>query len=793
MSRAQILRRRLTSRYIFALSLIALLALAAQGLVQYTLVQHTSDSREVNLAGRQRMLSQTIAKDALAIQRSSEGRQQRLESLRETAATWSQVHVGLLDGDEALGLPGLAPGPERSQLDSLTAVVGRVGRSVERFADAYRDGDSTAADEAMSAILAGEQAFLPAMDRVVFAIDEGSREAIERLRWIELSLMVLTLVVLVIEALFLFRPVVRWASDVLERRPDATVSWMRTRAESSETLVRSLRWMLVLAGGSIITFWFVYQAIGGDRYTDPLIWRIVVAACIVSLAGLSLVSRWVRQRLWSLSVVAGSCIIAYFGWLGAVNGFDVPWTIGTLTVSAATVLATAPYARSVWHVWTAVAAYAGMLALSVIGAGAHTSSALLLVGYTVVLACLAGVASTAYVQTRSALREGRRELEMRSRLLRTVIDAIPDAITVKDREGRCMTRNLADAKLLGFDKVEPTIGLSIFDSELPREHARAFHEEDMQVMKTGEPVRDVASRTGFGTGWKETTRVPLRVDGEVTGLVTVMRDVTEQKEAETALVVAKAAAEAREAEVNAQRQLLQTVIDTIPDQIYVKDRHGRATLRNKASASALGFESPADSLGKTDAEVRADGVGDDAYADDLRVIESGEPLLGKKERTPEGWLLTTKVPLKDEEGEVVSLVGVSRDITAEVAAAVEITAARDAAEAATRAKSEFLANMSHEIRTPMNGVVGMTSLLLDTALDMEQREFVETIRTSGDALLTIINDILDFSKIEAGMLDLEAHPFDIRQCVEEALDLVAQPAAEKGVELAYLIEDGVPA
>ncbi len=257
-------------------------------------------------------------------------------------------------------------------------------------------------------------------------------------------------------------------------------------------------------------------------------------------------------------------------------------------------------------------------------------------------------------------------------------------------------------------------------------------------------------------------------------------------------------------ELETEKSLLQSLMDNIPDTIYFKDTEGRFTRINKAQADTLGISSPEEAIGKTDFDFFAPESATVAFQDEQKLLKSGKPMLGKEEKVVreggwERWVSASKVPIFDEQGKVVGLVGVSRDIT-EIHETkeklkkqnIQLEKARQAAEAAMKERTAFVANMSHEIRTPMNGVIGMTNLLMQTELNDEQKEYAEIILTSGDTLLHVINDILDFSRIESGAVELEKQPFALRVCLEECLDLHAPAATKKGLELAYYIKNPCP-
>jgi PAS domain S-box-containing protein len=291
-------------------------------------------------------------------------------------------------------------------------------------------------------------------------------------------------------------------------------------------------------------------------------------------------------------------------------------------------------------------------------------------------------------------------------------------------------------------------------------------------------------------------------DGQAAEVVGSWSDITERKQLAEAL---SSAQETSLEEVHEARTRLIDAIETISEGFSLYDAEDKLILCNsryrELFASHADMMVPGTSFETIlrtavergvikDAEGRCDAWIEERLA---RHRTAGETHVQR--RSDDRWIRVSE--RKTASGGVVAIYA---DITEVKQREAELAAARDeaqqaraAAEAANEAKSTFLATMSHEIRTPMNAIIGMSSLLLDTALDDEQRDYASTIRESSDALLTVINEILDFSKIEAGRMDIEAQPFDLRDCVESALDLVSSRAAEKHLDLAYLFEGEVPA
>ncbi len=236
--------------------------------------------------------------------------------------------------------------------------------------------------------------------------------------------------------------------------------------------------------------------------------------------------------------------------------------------------------------------------------------------------------------------------------------------------------------------------------------------------------------------------------------------------------------------------LMKTLLEHSPDLIYFKDSDSRFVRTSDALARHLGFDSAEELLNKSDSDVFGSEESGEYLADELRVMATGEPLIGKEEYqvTADGqkvWLSTTKAPLRTSDGEIVGIFGISRDIT-------ETKRAKEAAESANTAKSDFLANMSHEIRTPMNAIIGMTEFALDSDDPRAQQEYMGVVRDSADSLLTIINEILDFSKIEAGKLEFESVDFELREEVGVAMKSLGVRAHAKEVELTWHVDQDVP-
>ena len=368
------------------------------------------------------------------------------------------------------------------------------------------------------------------------------------------------------------------------------------------------------------------------------------------------------------------------------------------------------------------------------------------------------------------------------RFLQHLINAIPSPIFYKDTDGIYQGCNLAYEKYLGKSKDE-IVGKSVHDV-FPTDLADKYKEMDQALFKEpGEQINESSISYADGTRhnviFNKSTYTNAK--GEVSGLVGFILDITERKRIEDDL---------RESE-----EKYRLLVEGQTDLVVKFDTEYK-----------LLFASPNyyDLFGKTEEEILGRKFTPHVCKKDReKTAKEMEKLytppytcyVELRAMTKDGWrwLAWADKSVLDNQKNVIAIIGVGRDITERKRVEQELLKAKEAAEAAAQAKSDFMANTSHEIRTPMNAIIGMTSLLLeDENLNPEQRDFIETIRINGDALMVIINDILDFSKMGRENAMLEEQPFELRGNVEEALDLVSTSATKKGLNLAYTIENNVP-
>ncbi|MFI8480668.1 response regulator [Pseudomonas sp. NPDC078700] len=253
--------------------------------------------------------------------------------------------------------------------------------------------------------------------------------------------------------------------------------------------------------------------------------------------------------------------------------------------------------------------------------------------------------------------------------------------------------------------------------------------------------------------------------------------------------------ERAEAEAQLQRRTLIALINAIPDPIWFKDEMGNYAGINQACADLFGITTD-EAIGKNDVELLGvEWAEARAGHDKIALSRKGAFEAEGWARYPDGRRVvfdTLRTTFQDDQGALLGLVGVSRDITVRKQAEEAVLAAKDMAEDAVRLKSDFLANMSHEIRTPMNAIIGMSHLALRADPSPRQRDYLNKIQQSGQHLLGIINDILDFSKAEAGQLKIEHIDFDLRQVLENVANLISDKANEKSLELIFNLDPAVP-
>jgi len=339
--------------------------------------------------------------------------------------------------------------------------------------------------------------------------------------------------------------------------------------------------------------------------------------------------------------------------------------------------------------------------------------------------------------------------------------------------------------MFGFKDPNNLVGKTDFDF-FSEEHAKQAYDDEQAIILTGQPVikEERETWTDRPDTWVYTTKVPLRDDeGKVVGTFGVSRDITRHREVEE--------------ELAAERNLLRSLIDNMPDRIYAKDLESRFILCNDAVVKRMGMTNIEDIIGKTDFDFLPHDLAEQFFANEQQIIKSGIPLINHEESMGNidgipRWNLSSKVPLRNLMGNIIGVVGMGRDITDRKLVEEEIKRKNELLQVTNAEKDKFFSIIAHDLRSPLSAFVAATQILAEEiqTMNMEEiREITQNLKTSATNIYTLLENLLEWSRLRRGGMDFVPEKLNLKEKIESCIDVLTESARKKRIELTFSIPD----
>ena len=735
---------------IFIVTIVATIILN-QAVIQYDLNKQNEDAKLINLAGRQRVLGQRIAKLTLYInndlQRNGAIADGRLDTLKKLITHWETVHTSLLHGNSAFGLSD-----RRSPvIDSLLARTNvHLKPIVEMGHQLIGTPDLETSTRAVDNISLHELPFLHTMEAVVNQYQREAEEKLYTIKLVELALAVLSLIILSAEFFYLFRPIVRKVEqanhELLELNNELTATNEELRA-SEEELKTNLDFITTLQDevsirekqyrgviDSATDMIYELDESGAFSFTNPMMEKIT---------GFS-ATQLKSKKYWEVVDDTAAEDVKLF--YKKQREQRQEHTYREVPIRSKT-------GAPVW------------------------------VGQNVRMWFDNGRVKKVSVVARdiTALKEANDRLAESEQRFRILADNAPIGIFQTNNEGLCIYVNKKWCEISGMEE-HRALGEGWANAILQEDRASVFERWSESVERDIDfnyEFRLQGSGKGTRLVHSQATRVTL--EGEVIGFIGTMNDITELRQAQMKLAESE----------KLYRELLENALDVT----WLLDRRGFVVYTSSSVKNVLNYTSD---------EVSGRSLYSLIKSDDHTVFDSAldETLEGhamthveirlRKKNGDWIWIDGTTQPVVDKDGKTSSIQLTTRDITLKKEAEAALQEAKEKAEDATRAKSQFLSMMSHEIRTPMNAIIGLTQLLLQDQPRPDQLDSLNLLKFSGENLLTIINDILDFNKIEAGKITLESIDVDLHAQLTNIIQILRQRAQAKDIKLNFSYDAALP-